>query len=124
MTEVIFGSRYKPCNIAGDGLCKYCHKPILWGQLLNGKYIPLEFDAVEPGVMEPHFGKKCRPQTRAAAPEHALQDGIQMSETIWRQLLRLIHPDKHHGTADERLANDLTGWLLDQRAHLKEGAKQ
>jgi hypothetical protein len=43
-----------------------------------------------------------------------------MTETIWRQLLRLIHPDKHHGSADERLANDLTRWLLDQRPRLKK----
>ncbi|HYK36952.1 hypothetical protein [Alloacidobacterium sp.] len=42
-----------------------------------------------------------------------------MSATIWRQLLRLVHPDKHHGGEDERLANDLTVWLLEQRPKLE-----
>jgi hypothetical protein len=29
-----------------------------------------------------------------------------MTETTWKQLLRLIHPDKHHGGESERLATD------------------
>jgi hypothetical protein len=41
-----------------------------------------------------------------------------MSDETWRKLLQLIHPDKHHGGQSQALANDMTRWLLEQRARL------
>lgn len=42
-----------------------------------------------------------------------------MTEKQWRNLLLLVHPDKHHGGANEAAANDVTRWLLEQRARVK-----
>jgi hypothetical protein len=134
--EVRFGHSYQPCTITGNGICRDCHEPICWGQLPSGKYVPLDRDPEEPGVMRPHFAscRHARPRDpsrgrdsyrnrnagyappRPAPPPPVT--GIQIGETRWRLLVRLCHPDKHHGGADECLANDLTAWLLEQRPRL------
>lgn len=104
-----------PCTLVGDGICKYCGAEIVWATLPNGKYIPLDPEAVGPGEMKCHL-RNCAPR-----PAPSLRGGgIAMTEATWRQLLRLIHPDKHHATADERLANDLTAWLIAQRPGLRK----
>jgi hypothetical protein len=126
--NVQFGTTCLPCTIKGNGICRDCGEMIIWALTPNEKFIPLEPEEVEPGVMEPHFANcaghgqtrwrgRGRPPGQAPAPQ--TQGGIEMSMAIWRQLLTLIHPDRHHGTPDEKLATALTQWLLDQRPRLK-----
>lgn len=123
--DVKIGGRYIPCTLAGKSTCKLCGNPIVWARKPNGKFTPVDPKELEPGVMESHFGHceehshtRQRPREQPPAPRPS-RAGIEMTEAVWRQLLRLIHPDKHHGGADERLANDLTRWLIEQRARLK-----
>lgn len=119
-TEVWINGHLKPCTLMGEGICKYCHEAIRWATLESGRFIPLNVDAVEPGMMEPHFDS-CADRSYNSGPVPTPPaDGIQMTTAIWKQLLRFTHPDKHHGTSDERLANDLTAWLIDQRSRLQK----
>lgn len=37
-------------------------------------------------------------------------------QDIVRVALRLLHPDRFHGTSEERAANDVTRWLLSKRS--------
>jgi hypothetical protein len=115
-----FGDHVRLATVTGVGICKYCQQAMIWGELGNGKFVPLQPGENEPGIMAPH---RCTPRLRPHynSPAPALpEEGIPMSAAIWRALLRLIHPDKHHGGEDERLAHDLTCWLLDQRSRLKK----
>jgi hypothetical protein len=48
---------------------------------------------------------------------------VQMTDTIWRQLMMLIHPDKHIGGESEAMANEMTRWLLEQRPRLSKTRK-
>jgi hypothetical protein len=122
--DVKIGGLYESCTIARKGVCKYCNELIVWAARPNGKFIPLQPEEAKPGVMESHFSNctkrdHARQWTRGQLREPRSQAGIEMTETVWRQLVRLVHPDKHHGGDDERLANDLTRWLLEQRPRLK-----
>lgn len=117
MIEVQFGPRIKRCALAGPGVCKVCGEEIVWAVTPNDKFIPLEPEEID-GVWEPHFGHcqgEAGPSTKPA-PRPAT--GIEMPMTVWKGLLRFVHPDKHHGTTDEKLANDLTSWLLEQKPKL------
>jgi hypothetical protein len=124
--DVKIGGHYIPCTLTGRGVCKLCGDLIVWARKPNGKFTPLEPEEGPKGVMESHF-PYCVPH-RGANHQHSHSDpghppGIEMTETLWRQLLRLVHPDKHRGGEDERLANDLTRWLLEQRPRLSKEAR-
>jgi len=120
IVSVQFGSRLKSCHLEGPGVCRVCHEEITWATTPAGKFVPLQPEDIE-GVWEPHFGH-CMSQSRsrASAPEPVPVVGIQITETIWKQLLRLIHPDRHHGGENEKLANEVTQWLLEQRSRLSK----
>jgi hypothetical protein len=42
-----------------------------------------------------------------------------MTNATWRKLMHLVHPDRHHASQNEDLANEMTKWLLEQRPRLK-----
>jgi transcriptional regulator with XRE-family HTH domain len=54
--------------------------------------------------------KHPEPEIPAAPPEGAPQT-LQVDPTRLRQLLQLVHPDKHGGS---KTATDITAWLLSQ----------
>ena len=117
--EVQFGGTYKLCHVTGPGVCKVCHEEITRAMTPAGKFVPLQPEEID-GVWEPHFGH-CMSQSRSRpVPEPSRVVGIQITETIWKQLLRLIHPDRHHGGENEKLATGLTQWLLEQRSRLSQ----
>jgi hypothetical protein len=126
MIEVQFGSTCLPCTIKGTGICRNCGEAILWAVTPAEKFVPLNPEELERGLYEPHFGtcaghkrSRGREEYPRPAPPPTPVIGIEMTVTTWKQLLRLIHPDKHFGGEDEKLANTLTGWLLEQRPRLK-----
>lgn len=126
--EVKIGARYFSCTTAGNGVCRYCGEAILWAvRPDDGGFVPLEPDSVRHGVAELHFGHCAgRGRTHARGREEYSRPapptpvmGIEMTVATWKQLLFLIHPDRFHGTSNERLATDLTRWLIEQRSRLK-----
>lgn len=46
-----------------------------------------------------------------APPPPAEQITLTVDAAHWRQLLQLVHPDKHGGS---KMANEITAWLLSQ----------
>jgi hypothetical protein len=89
----------------------------MWATTANGKAIPLEPFPARARYTEAHFS-----HCRRTQPEPSHPAGIELTERRWRHLLLLVHPDKHHGGATEALANDVTRWLLEQRARVtREG---
>src|SRR5271156_4326649 len=123
--EVNFGTRYQLCTLAGAGRGKFCHQVIVWATTGRGRFVPLEPDDDDEGDMAPHFDYCQRrfnsqppppPRFRAGAPPQ----GIEIDQATWKQLLKLTHPDKHHGGEDERLATTVTQWLLEQRPKLRK----
>jgi hypothetical protein len=44
---------------------------------------------------------------------------VEMTNATWRKLMHLVHPDRHHASQNEDLANEMTKWLLEQRPRLK-----
>ena len=107
--------------------CRGCGASIVWGRTGNGKSIPLQPWPDGAMYTETHFGH-CSRSGRSSSRRHSSssqlpppppQTGITMTEKQWRNLLLLVHPDKHHGGASEAVANDVTRWLLEQRARVK-----
>jgi hypothetical protein len=112
-----------PCEITGSGECQYCGQPIIWAKTAKGRAIPLELFSETARFTEAHF-KYCGRQLggEASSPrEYRSQpQGVEMTPEIWRRLLFLVHPDKHSSSSGdvERLANEVTRWLLEQRDRL------
>jgi hypothetical protein len=113
------------CEVTGFGECRFCGTPVVWAETQKGRAIPLEPFSESARYTESHFahcryrigGKSsARGRARAGGPPPAR--GVEMTDTIWRQLIQLVHPDKHHGGNSEALANEVTKWLLQQKDRL------
>jgi hypothetical protein len=65
----------------------------------------------------------CRRRSEDSAAQRPTQlEGtvaVLMNLTFFRKLIRLVHPDRHQGGEDEKLANEVTAWLLEQRSRLR-----
>jgi hypothetical protein len=109
------------CVIGSSGRCKYCDRPIIWATTPREKPIPLEPWPTGAGETESHFAH-CSRRLGSEPPLGSRPigqvRGVEMTQEIWRHLLLLVHPDKHHGGEVEQLANDVTRWLLQQRGRL------
>jgi hypothetical protein len=140
--EVKIGGQNRMLTVAEYGrlcACRFCGKLIVWGQDAAGKFYPLNwnptylhFDTCERRQKDQRRQERARQEAEywrqqghrfggpPVRPASESQAGIEMTQKMWRHLLRLVHPDKHHGGEDERLANEATRWLLEQKPHLKK----
>jgi hypothetical protein len=116
------------CTVDDSGHCKFCGRRIIWATTPNGKKIPLEPWDWDQDLTESHFGhcgnrnnsrySEPPPPPPPPPPPRWPEQGVRMTDTVWRRLLLLIHPDKHHGGEAESLATEMTRWLLEQRSRL------
>jgi hypothetical protein len=115
------GHTYIDCETGNSGRCRYCGQSIMWTTTPNGRKMPVQPWSESAIETESHFSH-CTRQTESASsarlgrPPQA--GGILMTERMWRHLLLLVHPDRHHGGDRELLANEVTKWLLQQRWRL------
>jgi hypothetical protein len=130
MPTILVKSAGRPfrCEITGHGECKYCAQPVVWARTARGKAIPLEPFSETATSTQAHF-KHCGRQIGSEPPPRSdyryRAPGVEMSETVWRKLMQLVHPDRHNDSLDEQLAAEMTRWLLEQRSRLvgKEGGR-
>jgi hypothetical protein len=109
MKAILVRTKGRPfrCEVTGEGLCSYCDERILWAKVQKSrKAIPLEPFDEDDGYTESHF-KHCHTRMGTTDRQPPPGRGVEMTDTIWRQLIKLVHPDKHHGGNSEDLATEI-----------------